>query len=39
MSEENFGMGAFTITEIDAINLPQEYREAIKQAYLVNLPN
>ena len=39
ISEESFGIGVFTMAEIDIINLPQAYKDAIKQAYLVNLPN
>lgn len=33
ISQESFDLGAFTIAEIDGINLPQDYKEAIKQAH------
>lgn len=39
MSEESFEIGAFSMEEIDGIVLPKVYKETIKQAYLVHLPN
>lgn len=39
LSEESFEIGAFRMEEIDGIDLPKVYKETIKQAYLVHLPN
>lgn len=39
ISEESFEIGAFSMEEIDGLVLPKVYKETIKEAYLVHLPN
>lgn len=39
LSDESFEVKAFPIEEIDDILMPKVYKETIKQAYFVHLPN